>query len=354
MTQAVRPRNVAEVLEKRVKGQDEAVRELSIALAKKLQGLTTGNTLMIGSSGTGKTTLMRAVEAWLADPAAPKQNWPLIRVHANVLAEEATKDRPGEAILVRLLNRARETFGDLGTERLLESAAGGLVFIDEIDKIRSHVGGAPNTVGIRAQESLLTLIENEAVPMRLPDWAGGETITVDASRLLFIAAGAFEGLYDAVYDRVTIGADRGALQTMSVFEEAGSVRQETRFALRDWLRYEDLFDYGMTPQFLARFDSLVLLDALSEDVLVEIFLNDPESGLAQAREYFAALGIDLAISPAAVRRVAQEAARQPRLGARALKEVFRRVMRDLEFDPEATSGKALMVDLPEVEAALDR
>lgn len=352
MTEAVRPRTVAEVLEKRVKGQEDAVKELSIALAKKLQGLTTGNTLMIGSSGTGKTTLMRAIEAWLANPEAPRQNWPLIRVHANVLAEEASKDRPGEAILVRLLNRARETFGELEIERLIECAAGGLVFIDEIDKIRSHVGGEPNTAGIRAQEALLTLIENEAVPMRLPDWAGGETITVDASKLLFIAAGAFEGLYDSVYDRVTIGADRGALQTMSVFEEAGGVSQQTRFVLRDWVRYEDLFDYGMTPQFLARFDSLVLLDALSEDVLVEIFLNDPESGLQHAREYFSSLGVELAISPAAVRRIAQEAALQPRLGARALKEVFRRVMRDLEFDPEATTGTALMVDLPEVEAAL--
>jgi ATP-dependent Clp protease ATP-binding subunit ClpX len=354
MTEPVRPRAVAQVLEKRVKGQRAAVRELSIALAKKLQGLTTGNILMIGSSGTGKTTLMRAIEGWLADPAAPRQNWPLIRVHANVLAEEASRDRPGETILVRLLNRARERFGDLGTAQLIESAASGLVFVDEVDKIRSHVGGQPNTQGIRAQEALLTLIENEAVPMRLPDWAGGEMVTVDASKLLFVAAGAFEGLYDAVYDRVTIGADRGSLQTMSVFEEAGGVRQETRFALRDWVRYEDLFDYGMTPQFLARFDSLVLLDALSEDVLVEVFLNDPESGLRQAREYFSSLGVELAISPAAVRRIAREAGRQPRLGARALKEVFRRVIRDLEFDPEATAGNALMVDLPEVEAALGR
>lgn len=352
MTHSVRPRDVAEVLEKRVMGQEGAVKELSIALAKKLQGLTTGNTLMIGSSGTGKTTMMRAIEAWLADPSAPRQSWPLIRVHANVLAEEASRDRPGESILLRLLNRARERFGDVDRDELLASATGGLVFIDEIDKIRSHVGGAPNTAGIRAQEALLTLIENEAVPLRLPDWAGGETVTVDASGLLFIAAGAFEGLYDAVYDRVTVGSDRGALQSMSVFEESGSVRQETHFELRDWLRYEDLFDYGMTPQFLARFDSLVLLDALSEDVLVEIFLNDPDSGLQQARDYFSSQGVELAISPAAVRRIAQEAARQPRLGARALKEVFRRVMRDLEFDPEATAGDALMVDLPEVEAAL--
>ncbi|MCZ6507305.1 MAG: AAA family ATPase [Acidobacteria bacterium] len=260
MTDPVRPPEIAEALGRRVMGQPEAVKELSIALAKKLQGLSAGNVLMVGSSGTGKTTLMRAIEAWLAARDDPRQDWPLIRVHANVLAEESSRDRPGESILLRLLERTRERYDELPTPQLLERAANGLVFVDEVDKIRSHVGGEPNTRGIRAQEALLTLIENEAVPVRLPDWAGGEAVTVDASRLLFVAAGAFEGLYEAVYDRVTIGADRGLLRAMSVFEEAGTVRQELQFSLRDWLRYEHLFDYGLTPQVLARVDSLVLRD----------------------------------------------------------------------------------------------
>ena len=66
------------------------------------------------------------------------------------------------------------------------------------------MGGQPNISGIRAQEALLTLIENEAVPFTLPDWAGGGMVNVDSSGLLFVCAGAFEGLYDAVYERVTV------------------------------------------------------------------------------------------------------------------------------------------------------
>ena len=177
---------------------------------------------------------------------------------------------------------------------------------------------------------------------------------IDSSGLLFVCAGAFEGLYDAVYDRVTIGSDRGALRAVTRVE-AGEVREETSFALRDWLRNEDLFDYGMTPQFLSRFDAVVILDDLGVDDLVRIFLEAPESGFQQSRAYFQSRRIHLAISPAAVRRIAQAAHRQPRLGARALKEVFRRVIRDFEFDPSTAPtgpGGALLIDAPEVEAAL--
>jgi ATP-dependent Clp protease ATP-binding subunit ClpX len=349
------PAAIAEALAQRVLGQEEAVREMAVALAKQLAGLRVGNILMIGSSGTGKTTLMRAVESYLtADPVLAARS-AVVRIHANVLGEEAERGRPGEAVLGRLLERAREQLGPgAAVDALLRRAVTGLVFVDEVDKIRSHVGGQPNVAGIRAQEALLTLIENEAVPLALPAWAGGGTVTVDSTEILFVCAGAFEGLYDAVYDRVTIGKDRGALQPVTAVE-GGKVMEKLVFHLRDWLRNEDLFDYGMSPQFLSRFDAVVLLQDLGQDELVRIFLETPESAYHQSRAYFESRGIHLAISPAAVRRIAAEAGRQPRLGARALKEAFRRVIRDYEFEPARdVSAGALLIDLPEVERALGR
>lgn len=350
------PLEIARALGERVIGQRAAVREMAVALAKHLSGVSTGNILMIGSSGTGKTTLMRAVEGYLAaDPKLAAAST-LVRLHANVLAREAERGRPGEAVLGRLLERAREAAGrGAGSEELLGRLARGIVFVDEVDKIRASVGDRPNVAGIRAQEALLTLIENESVPFTLPEWAGGGTVRVDSSGVLFVAAGAFEGLYDAVYDRVTIGRDRGALKPVTTVGAGGQVHEERTFALRDWLRNEDLFDYGMTPQFLSRFDAVVLLEDLTVDELVQIFLRTPESGYAQSRAYFASRGIHLALSPAAVRRIAEAAARQPRLGARALRDVFRRVVRDFEFDPEsAPSGAdgALLLDGAEIDAAL--
>jgi ATP-dependent Clp protease ATP-binding subunit ClpX len=349
------PAAIAGALSRRIMGQDEAIREMAVALSKQLAGLQVGNILMIGSSGTGKTTLMRAVEAYLASDPVLTARSAVVRIHANVLGEEAERGRPGEAVLGRLLERAREQLGPTApVEMLLRRAASGLVFVDEVDKIRSHISGQPNVSGIRAQEALLTLIENEAVPLTLPPWAGGGKVVVNSSELLFVCAGAFEGLYDAVFDRVTIGRDRGALQPVTVVE-GGKVLEKLVFHLRDWLRNEDLFDYGMSPQFLSRFDAVVLLQDLGQDELVKIFLETPESAFHQSRAYFESRGIHLAISPAAVRRIAAEAGNQPRLGARALKEVFRRVIRDYEFEPaKFVSEGALLIDLREVEAVLGK
>ena len=357
MTTPPAPTQIAAALEKRIIGQKEAVREMSVALAKKLAGLKVGNILMIGSSGSGKTTLMSAVEELLAANPALASRSTVVRVHANVLGEEAELGHPGEKLLMRLLERARQQLGaDTPVEKLLEQATHGLVFVDEVDKIRSHVGGQPNISGIRAQEALLTLIENEAVPFTLPDWAGGATLNVDSSGLLFVCAGAFEGLYDAVYERVTYGKDQGALKPVTVVDETGRAHEELQFVLRDWLKHEDLFEYGVSPQFLSRFDAVVLLEALGEDELLQILAEGTHSGLRQSQTYFASFGVKLEVTREAARRIAQEAARQPRLGARALKEVLRRIVSPLEYDPKAAAGPdgVLRIDTERVEAVLAR
>lgn len=351
------PQEISAWLSRRVIGQAEAITEISVVLAKRLARLPVGNVLMIGSSGTGKTALMRAVEEYLAEAAPPGTLRPVVvRIHANVLGEEAEQGRPGEALLRRLLERARDVLGaTTPVDTLLDHARSGLVFVDEIDKIRTHVGDQVSTAGIRAQEALLTVMENEAIPFTLPAWAGGETRVVDSSGLVFVCGGAFEGLYDAVLDRVTIGKDKGSLKPVSMVEN-GEFVQRIEFSLREWLHHEDLFDYGVGPQFLARFEAVVLLNDLGVDSLGRIFLETRDSGYEQAHAYFESRGKKLELTEAAVRRIASEAARSPRLGARALREVFRRVIRGYEFDPDRFAGVdgVVRIDVPEVEVALKR
>jgi ATP-dependent Clp protease ATP-binding subunit ClpA len=73
------PAAIAEALSKRILGQDEAIREMAVALSKQIAGLRVGNILMVGSSGTGKTTLMRGVESYLASDPVLKARSTVIR-----------------------------------------------------------------------------------------------------------------------------------------------------------------------------------------------------------------------------------------------------------------------------------
>ena len=133
--------------------------------------------------------------------------------------------------------------------------------------------------------------------------------------------------------------------------EDGEFTQRMEFWLRDWLRQEDIFDYGIGPQFLARFDAMVLLDDLDAEALAKIFTFAPDSGYRKAQTYFESRQTRLTLTEDAVMRIAREAGKSPRLGARALGEVFRRVIRNYEFEPErfANENRAIIIDTPDVE-----
>ncbi|HEX7190641.1 MAG TPA: AAA family ATPase [Thermoanaerobaculia bacterium] len=337
MPAPLRPRDVYDSLRKIVVGQDEALREISVAVVKHLVGQPAPNILLIGNSGSGKTTIMRAVEQYLAAlPSLGEAN--VVRINANVLAEEHTGY--GKAVLGRLYINARKILGaDAKREDLLRSVSHGIVFIDEVDKIRASVGREPSVRGIVAQEALLTLMENENVEFEVD----GEILGVNSSKVLFVAGGAFEELYDAVLRRATIGQDTQPMKPVVVVSASGEVREELPFHLRDYLKYDDLFRYGMTPQFVSRFESIVVLNDLAESDLARIFVEPEGSIFRTSRDYFARFGIDLQITRGALVAIAWEASRQKRLGARALREAFRRIVSGLEFEPES-SLKTLTID----------
>src|SRR5437870_9557168 len=343
----LRPREAYDELAKVVVGQDEAIREISVAIVKHLVGHPAPNILMIGNSGSGKTTLMRAVEQFLSSRPGLNEYANVIRINANVLAEEHAGY--GRAVLGRLFANAKRLLGpDAPVETLLGSVEHGIVFIDEVDKIRAHVGNTPNVRGIVAQEALLTLMENENIEFDID----GKTYGINSSGILFVAGGAFEELYDSVLRRATIGQDVAPLQAVVVVSASGEVREELPFHLRDYLKYEDLFRYGMTPQFVSRFESIIVLNDLAEGDLARIFVEPDASVFRTSRAYFQRFGVDLQITRGALIAIAWDAARQKRLGARALRETFRRVIGDIEFDPADSGTRVLTVDENMVKTAI--
>jgi ATP-dependent Clp protease ATP-binding subunit ClpX len=344
MTFPLRPKDIHEELRKRVVGQDEVLREISVALVKHLVGHPAPNILLIGNSGSGKTTLMRAVEQFLAETPDLGEFANVVRLNANVLAEE--RQGYGKVVLGRLYANAKQKRPGASPDALVRAVERGIVFIDEVDKIRASVSGAAHVRGIVAQEALLTLMENENVEFE----ADGYTFEINSSHVLFVAGGAFEDLYESVLRRATIGQDVAPMKPVVVVSASGEVREELPFRLGDYLKYDDLFRYGMTPQFVSRFESIAVLNDLGEADLARIFVEPENSIFRASRAYFERFGVDLQITRAALIAIAWDAMQQKRLGARALRETWRRVIRGLEFEPR--SGGVLTITEDHVHSAI--
>jgi ATP-dependent Clp protease ATP-binding subunit ClpX len=155
---------------------------------------------------------------------------------------------------------------------------------------------------------------------------------IDTSKLLFVCGGAFEELYNQVYARVL---DEGGQEGLSRFvpDVDGNVAFEQVFSLSEHLRQDDLFTYGMFPQFLSRFDTTLVLKDLTPKVLESIFDGPPDSLFQMSKRYFQRFNIELQITEKARQLIAYHASLQSRIGARALKDVYGRVIKPFEFDP---------------------
>lgn len=337
------PKELHTLLAAGVIDQNVTLQQVAVALFKHIKGIKVGNLLLVGNSGTGKTTIMRTIEQVFAQDSNLAHFTNIIRMNANIVADDDTKDIEGSVIIERLRYKALKIMGDqISEQRFRDLMEHGVVFLDEVDKIRALVGDKANTRGILAQEALLTLIEGEGV--RLPlvyRNATGELIEkevhVDTSRILFICGGAFEGLYDMVYRRVAGGETRDKLiNEYIVGDQDESLEEKEHFSLGDYVRYEDLFTYGMTPQFLGRFEEIIVLQDLSIHGLMRIFVEPADSPFREAKRYFKSLGIELQITREALRTLAELAVEHNRLGARALRVVFKKVLRGVEYDPESS------------------
>jgi ATP-dependent Clp protease ATP-binding subunit ClpX len=331
----MKPVEINEALSRDVIGQDEILKFVSVAIYKHLMGERFGNLMMIGNSGTGKTTVMRAMERLYREHADFEQYRVVIILNANTFATEEGEVDTSQLFL-RLEERARKILGDdADPETIRAYMDHATVCIDEVDKVSGVVGGRPYVTGLNIQQALLTLIEGELVVHELHPPKGSTkraSISVDTSKMLFLCAGAYEKLYDQVFERVTSPTSRVKLPSETVLVD-GEIKIREYFALRDHYKQEDLFDYGMQPQFLARFDNAIILRDLHADLLKRIFIETDDSVFKASNNFFKNYDIDLEITDEAVYKIAQEAAKARRIGARSLKEVYGRIIKPFEFDP---------------------
>ena len=186
----MRPVEIYEKLKHDVIGQEETLRFVSVAIFKHLEGEPYGNLMMIGSSGTGKTTVMRSMEKLYREHEEFSKYQVVIILNANTFAtEEGVVDT--SQLFARLEERARQLLGDdAAAEEIGSYMEHATVCLDEIDKVSGMVGGKPYVTGINIQQALLTLIEGERVVHDIIMYEGNEpvrtSVTLHTEKMLFL------------------------------------------------------------------------------------------------------------------------------------------------------------------------
>lgn len=340
-----RPREIKKFLDAYVVGQDEAKRYLSVAVYNHYKRLAQpsadsdgveiekSNILLLGPTGTGKTLLAKTIARLL--------NVPFTIVDATVLTQAGYVGEDIESLLTRLLQVA---------DYDVAVAERGIVFIDEIDKI-ARKGDNPSITrdvsGEGVQQGLLKLLEGSIV--NVPPQGGRKhpdqkMIQVDTKQILFICAGAFDGIERKIAHRLNT-------RVVGYNSPGAKLSKHEEEELMRFVDARDLKSFGLIPEIIGRLPIITYLHPLHRDTL-RMILTEPKNALVrQYTKLFELDDIHLTFTDEALDLIVTKTMEQ-KLGARGLRAIMEQVMVEPMYELPSQGVTDFVIDATYVEQQL--
>ncbi len=302
----IKPSFIVKYLDQYVIGQEEAKKIMAVAVYshyRKIENakrdsleLAKSNVLLVGPSGTGKSLLCETLSRILGVP--------FVTADATSLAQTRYVNEEIEAILQRLVDKAN---GDIARSQY------GIVFIDEIDKLKATGGQARSVSGESVQHALLKIMEGSQVKL-------GNAHYIDTTSILFICGGAFVGLDDIMAGSHTYG----------FISTSDGDNQSILDRLNRRVKPTDLFQFGLIPEFTGRLPLIARFQDLTREMLVRILIEPRNCIYNQFKEIFRNEGVELSVERPVFEEIADIAVEYG-TGARSLRGIFEELITPILF-----------------------